>query len=241
MEHILSARDLVVRNGDEPLTFDVGDGLTMLITGRETGASTTFMALAGRFRPHSGEVSVGGATKTRQRFKVVALAGVTLIDSLERQVDVREVIREQVAWGQHFFKPVPRDILSHDRVEPWLEPLQLADLDVSQDVGNLQVEDRFRLRVLLALVSRPEARLVIVDDIDQIRSDDLRTMLLDDLKALSNHIPVLVGTVNEDYHGQADRVVDIRHGSPTADRADDEAANEGDTGSTKIDLEQVRA
>ena len=215
MEPIFNVRDLVLRKGDDPLTFDTYDGLTLLITEREVGSTTLCMTLAGRFSQKSGDVHVGDASKPRQRFKKVALAGTTLLDSLERQVDTREVIREQVAWAQPFFKFVPKDILSHDLVKPWLEPLRLTDLDPSLDVGDLTVQDRFRLRVLLALVARKNAVAIVVDDIDQIRSAELRQELLDDLLTLSRHLPVVVSTVNEDPGNHADHVIDLRSGNPS--------------------------
>lgn len=233
METILSVRDLVVRRGDAPLNFDVTDGLTLLITERESGASTLNMALAGRYRPKGGEIVLDGKpTSPRQRFKRVALAGVELIDSLERQVDVREIIREQVAWSQMFFVPVRRDILNHPKVEPWLETLHLTHLDPRSDVGKLYVEDRFRLRVMLALIARPDADLLIVDDIDQIRSLKLRNKVLDDLAELSHRVPVLVTTVNDDEENHADRIIDMRYGpgqdvladpDGTADAAENES------------------
>ena len=74
METILSVRDLVVRRGDAPLNFDVTDGLTLLITERESGASTLNMALAGRYRPKGGEIVLDGKpTSPRQRFKRVVM------------------------------------------------------------------------------------------------------------------------------------------------------------------------
>lgn len=210
MDSVLRATDLVVRKGDEPLTFEVGEGLTLLISERESGTSTLCMTLAGRHKPHSGEVAVGDALKARERFKQVALTGLPLLDGLERQVSTRVILREQIAWSQPFFSLIPRDVLGYKTVKPWLEILNLSDLDISQNVGDLMVEDRFRLRILLALVSRPEAKAIIVDDIDQIRSLRLRSELLDDLVVLSHHIPVVVSTVNDDPGNHADEIVDLR-------------------------------
>ena len=210
MEPILSVRDLVLRKGDSPVSFDVGEGLTLLLSEREAGTTSLCMALAGRFRPHSGEVSANGKTQARSRFKQVALAGTTLLDTLERQVATREVLREQVAWAQPFFSFVPKDIVHHKKVEPWLEPLGLTGLDASTDVGDLSVADRYRLRVMLALIARPDAPVVIVDDIDQLRAADLRDEILADLKRLSQRIAVLVTTVNEDPKNYADTIIDLR-------------------------------
>ena len=139
------------------------------------------------------------------------MAGLIMLDGLERQVDTRHILREQIAWSQPFFKLIPRDVLAHPNVEPWLEVLNLTDLDVSLDVGDLTVEDRFRLRVLLALVSRPDADALVIDDIDQIRSLRLRSVILDDLVELSKHLPVVVNSVNDDPGNHADAIVDLRH------------------------------
>lgn len=68
--------------------------------------------------------------------------------------------------------------------------------------------------MLLALVSRPDAGVVIVDDIDQLRSVELREEILADMRTLSQRIPVVVNTVNDFDHGLADDVVDLR---PDAD------------------------
>ena len=58
--------------------------------------------------------------------------------------------------------------------------------------------DRFRFRILLALVSRPNAELLIVDDVDQIRDMSLRAKLLDNLYAVAEEVPVLVTSANEE-------------------------------------------
>lgn len=188
---VLTARDLVLYKGDRPVTLEVTDGVTVIQTVRESASTSLAMALAGRFRPHSGTIDGPG-------FKRTALAGVPLLDSLERQVSVREVLREQVAWAQPFFSWTPKDIMRHKYVARWLAPLKLQGLDAEQPVGELNVLERFRLRILLALVSRPYAELLIVDDVDQIKDMDLRRELLGDLVRVATHVPVVFTTVNEE-------------------------------------------
>lgn len=198
--YVLQTRDLVLEHGDVPENITAGEGLTLLNTHRESSSTLLSLALAGRYRPRSGEVEIAGKTKARDRFKVTALAGVTEIDSLERLVPVREVVREQVAWSQPFFSITPRNqekLKAHKLVEPWLEPLELADLDFDKEVGEIHVLDRFRVRVLLALVARPDAALLIVDDIDQLKQVDLRNMMLANLREVARQVPVLVNTVND--------------------------------------------
>ena len=88
--------------------------------------------------------------------------------------------------------------MRHKYVARWLAPLKLQGLDAEQPVGELNVLERFRLRILLALVSRPYAELLIVDDIDQIKDMDLRQELLGDLVSVATHVPVVFTTVNEE-------------------------------------------
>ena len=207
---ILRVNDLIVRPEDPQLTFECAAGLTLLVCARESGASTLSMTLAGRFTPASGDIDISGARTTRERFRAVALAGVTLIDSLERSVTVREVIREQVAWAQPWYKRVPKDILTHPLVEPWLEPLDLSELDPSLSVAELDTLTRLRLRVLLALTSRPNASLLVVDDPDQLRNIELRGALLESLRGVAQTLPVVVASVNPDIGDHAEHVIDLR-------------------------------
>ena len=191
MTHILSATDLVLRKGDTPVSVDAEEGFNFLQVGRESSATTLAMTLAGRYKQHSGSVDGPG-------FKRTALAGVHMIDSLDRQIPVRDLLREQIAWSQPFFKPTPRRPLEHDAVTRWLEPLGLEDLEEKTKVGELHVLNRFRLRILLALVSRPDAELLIVDDVDQIRDMSLRSELLDNLHTVAEDVAVLVISANEE-------------------------------------------
>ena len=202
MTPILSTEDLVLRKGDTPENFDIGRGLTLLNTRRESDSTLLSLALAGRFNPRSGTILLDGEeASTRKRFKQVALAGVTEIDGLDRLVRIRDVVREQIAWSQGVFAITPHKteaIKSHKNVEKWLEPLQLEDIDMMAQVGDIGPTDRFRLRILLALISRPDAKLLIVDDVDQVRKMDIRAKLLDDLRGVAVHLPVMVNTVNEE-------------------------------------------
>lgn len=202
MSAILSVQGLVLRSGDEPESFDIGRGLTLLNTARESDSTLLSLALAGRFRPAEGTILLDGEPTTHHdRFRDIALAGVPEIDSIDRLVRVRDAVREQIAWSQSFFKRTPRSpeaIKAHPYVEKWLEPLQLEELDLLAKVGGITPLERFRLRVLLALISRPEAKLLIVDDIDQVRDMKLRKLLLSDLRGVAVHLPVMVNTVNEE-------------------------------------------
>lgn len=208
---VLETRDLVLEKGNPPENFRAGRGLTLLNTRRESSSTLLSLALAGRHRQHSGEIEVAGRTSVHDRFKVTALAGVPEIERIDRLVPAREVVREQVAWASPFFSFTPRKqekLKEHDLVAPWLAPLELEELDLDRKVGELHVLDRFRLRVLLALIARPEAELLIVDDIDQIKQMELRQTLLEELREVARDVPVLVNTVNELSDFEADAMVE---------------------------------
>ena len=63
-------------------------------------------------------------------------------------------------------------------------------------MGGLHPAQRFRLRVLLALIDRPTADYLVVDDIDAVKSLALRDDLITSLVALAADIPVVALTAN---------------------------------------------
>ncbi|MCT1445226.1 hypothetical protein M3G11_08750 [Corynebacterium sanguinis] len=108
---------------------------------------------------------------------------------------------------------MPKDILTHPLVEPWLEPMDLSELDPSLSVAELDTLTRLRLRVLLALTSRPNASLLVVDDPDQLRNIELRGALLESLRGVPQTLPVVVASVNPDIGDHAEHVIDLREGA----------------------------
>lgn len=205
----LDAHDLVVakEQADKPWNFTIEPGITAIRNHREHYNTALSLTLAGRRKPTSGTVTLKSEgemwNKSRQLFRHVALAGATDIDSLERLVPVREIIREQVAWTSPFYKPVPKKTIhEHERVAPWLNVLELEEylpdaIREGTPIGEINPLSRYRLRCLLALIARPYASLVIMDDIDQLRSMHLRKEMLATLGNLSEHMPVIVSTVNQ--------------------------------------------
>ncbi|MBC3185460.1 hypothetical protein H7347_02540 [Corynebacterium sp. zg-331] len=211
----LAANDVRVQ-ADQPepgWSFAVGPGLTLLRNRRENYHTALSLTLAGRRRPSAGSVTLDHRGKTVQRhadlFRLVALAGAVEVDALDRIVPVRAVLREQIAWASPWWRHVGKNLLDHDLVRPWLEPLGL-DIDLDAKVGEISPHDRFRLRVLLALVARTDAAVLIVDDIDQVRDMRLRDEILTELRELSLSLPVIASTVNPDNTGIATRVIDLR-------------------------------
>lgn len=228
-EHsIVATHGLRLSTGFEVPDFQLYPGLNLIHASRETSATVLGLTLAGRMKPAGGTIDFGGATG--KAFKNVALAGVVEIDSLERLVPVRVVIREQLAWSQPWYKFTPRSIENNDLAQWALGLVGLSFDDGAArhtKVGELDVLTRLRLRTALALIARPEAKLLIVDDIDQLRSIKLRHSYLESLREVAATIPVLVISANADEAGLADHEIRVAGGDAVfedAPKADEEGA-----------------
>lgn len=200
---ILHTRGLRI-HGRTFVDVDVDRGLTLLTTAREASSSSYSLVLSGRMRPGAGEIFLNGTpAKAKVLAKDIACAGVTEIDSLERLVSVRTVVREQIAWASPWYRIVPRSI---DDDPGWRRSADILglDLDPRTLIGDLDVGQRFLLRVALSLLSRRDPQLLVVDDPDQVRSMELRSEILARLKEVSADLPVLVVSTNPDVDGIAD-------------------------------------
>ncbi|QGU02126.1 hypothetical protein CKALI_06285 [Corynebacterium kalinowskii] len=212
----LRVHDLVVATGLRVPDFELDNALTLLCTGREASATTTMLTLAGRMKPVKGSIELDlpdGSTLDSPRAlnKHIALAGVSSIDGLDRNVRVATYIREVSAWSSPWYRRTPTDITN---IERWQSIRDLFELEIEPraQVGSLNPTHRFVLRVALALLARPEPALVVIDDIDQVRSLDIRAELIDHLRTLSERTPVIVASTNSDTHQQFDRVISLTQG-----------------------------
>ncbi|MEJ5996846.1 hypothetical protein [Corynebacterium sp. H130] len=209
----LEVRDLEVATGMRVPDFELNTSMNLLLTGREASATTTMLTLSGRMKPKSGDICLqtrGGETliTPRDRGARIALAGVPAIDGLDRNVPARTYIRETSAWANPWYRRTPRKV---QNIEQWQHVSELFDLHIDPDeqVGKLNATHRFILRVALALIARPDPELVIIDDIDQVRSHEIRAELIDHLRVLSEHVPVIVASTNRDTNKQFDRVISL--------------------------------
>lgn len=212
----LRVHGLVVATGLRVPDFELDTSLNLMCTGREASATTTMLTLSGRMKPSQGTVSLELADNTildtpRELGKHIALAGVPNIDGLDRNVRVSTYIREVSAWANPWYKRTPKKV---DDIEGWQYLRELFDLHIDEDaqVGSLNPTHRFILRVALALLARPEPALVVIDDIDQVRSLDIRAELIQHLRTLSETTPVIVASSNPDSGEQFDRVISLVQG-----------------------------
>lgn len=181
------------------LTFVTAPGLTLLHHDRENFATSLSLALAGRLNISAGSIVLdtgeGEFETARQRFRRVALAGAREVDSLERAVPTEEIVREQISWQAPALSRAPRRALADRRYTRWAQLLGL-DIEPSTTPGGLRVIDRFLLRIALALVARPDADILVVDDVDQIKDAGAQATVLAALASLAQHVPVVAATVN---------------------------------------------
>lgn len=220
---LVQLRDFAMVKGSLPFDLELYRGLTVIETGREAHATTLSLCLAGRMKPAQGVIALnvsGNAaaraseaaekgsvpaeiTAPRRRAPYVAIAGVTELDALERLVPVGVVAREQVAWSQRWFKRAPKDPYLDPRFAEWAEAIGL-DVDPNAKVGDLSARERFQLRIVLGLIARPKAELLIVDDVDQLKSIDAIHATTEAMANLSRRISVVSVSVNGDPAGVAD-------------------------------------
>lgn len=153
-----------------PLDLDVPTGWVVAVVGPQgSGRTSLLLTLAGRLRPTSGTVTVLGTDGVRHaRFvqRHAAVAGFAAIDDLDGGLRVRELIKERAdlvvpLWRRplHVTDAAYTDLVTH--------VFGAATLDLDVMVADLSALGLARLRVLLAMIGRPQ--LVVVDDVDAVR------------------------------------------------------------------------
>lgn len=214
-EWVLRTKGLVLASGAKKPDLQIGQGLSLVHSKRESSATAFAMTLAGRMKPQQGDIYLADISEdtpatNRQRFDSIAFAGVIQIDALERQVPLRSVIREQAAWNGPWWGRVPRDL---DQIESYVTAREEVGLEFEEaelrkmSIGDLDPLTRFKLRLVLALMARPQASMLIVDDIDQVASMELRDAILECLLHISQDLPVLAISANPDNKDFADTVI----------------------------------
>jgi ABC-type multidrug transport system ATPase subunit len=178
-----------------PVDLDVPDGgLTVLICPPGTGRTALLMTLAGRMSPNDGTLTVLGATRAREVFKLAALAGVDEIDTVPESVTVRDLLTEQLRWNAAWYRLIRRaDDEDLRRVcAPVFGDLPLPHLD--QFVEQLGELDAILLRIALADTTTP--RLLVVGSLDSVANDQERALLLDRLVDLGTRQTIVISSSN---------------------------------------------
>lgn len=182
-----------------PLSFLLGPvGMTVLGGRGGSGRTALSLVIAGRMAPSTGTVTVLGETDRRVFRRHVALAGVDPLDEMPRSVRVVDILTENKAWGSPWYRRVRRadaDDLA-DLCGGVYGTRDLPPLDAW--VSDLPVLDRLLLRICLAL--RPahggEIRMLVMDDVEQVREEHDREILLGILGRLAGRMPVILNASN---------------------------------------------
>ena len=178
-----------------PLDISLEEGGLHVLQGPSgSGRTSLLLTLAGRFKPVAGELEVLGASEPHQIRAISTIAGFRDIDVLDHAVRVRDVLNEQIAWDTQWFRRAPKvDAQSYERLcQPVFGPHPLPALD--SYIGDLPELDRMLMRIALAAFFAPE--LLIVDDVEQVRSLPEQTQLIDRLIELGRSTTVVASAIN---------------------------------------------
>lgn len=169
-----------------PLDATVNAPITIVLGNRGSGRTSFLLSVAGRMRIDEGTVKVCGVDARSHARDVRGLAGIAgfdAIDLLEAGATVGESIRERLTWISPWYRRVPR--LTQEDVARALLPAfgRLPVPDVRLLVRDLTEAQELLLRISLALLERP--RLVVVDDLDNVKDPSERAAVADRLADLS--------------------------------------------------------
>lgn len=171
-----------------PIDLDIEPGSLSLLTGAAgSGKTSLLLTVTGRMKPNRGcDLDVlgrplpGRALGVQRRSAVVGVHG---LDDLDEEVTVAASVREREAWlaPWHRIVRTPDDAHVAEVCAPVFgdDPPPRA----RQLIHELDDVENLRLRLALALLSRPE--LVVVDDVDSLHDLDSRRQLWDSLRSLS--------------------------------------------------------
>lgn len=199
--------------GPLDLTIPVG-GVSVLVCPAGTPRDALLLTIAGRMKPKSGELTVMGATRAKDIFRLCGLAGIDGLDTVSESVTVRDLITEQLRWdaswyrfirlaGQEDLTRVCAPVFGELPLPPLMEYFeQLSELD------------QLLLRISLANTRRPQ--VLVVGNLDFVTSDLNRDLLIERLIDLGRVQTVVTATVN----GVAGQPVRAQIAVPNADRAE---------------------
>lgn len=178
-----------------PLDLELPAGGVHIIQGHSgSGRTSLLLTLAGRFKPVAGRLDVLGRTSAREIRGIATIAGFSEIDDLEDSVRVRDLLNEQLAWETPWYRRPPKvDAARYaDMCADVFGPRPLPEL--REHIMDLPELDRMLLRIALATTSKP--RLLVVDDLEQVRSLPEQSQLRDRLIELGERITVVASAIN---------------------------------------------
>ncbi len=180
-----------------PLSFTIGDGITVLAGPAGSGRTSLLLTLAGRMKASSGIAETLGhplPRHARRAQKLTAIAGFDGIDSLESSVSVGAAVRERRAWISPWWAIVARQ--SDSEVHAVCRTVFTAagtEVPASDTlIWDLDETQSLLLRISLALMGEP--RMLFVDRIEQLQSTGARHRLWKALASIAEEGTVIVAS-----------------------------------------------
>lgn len=171
-----------------PVDLDIPSGSLTLLSGKAgSGKTSLLLTLVGRMRADRNcELSVLGRSLPRHARWVqehTGAVGFKGLDDLDEEVTVAATIRERRAWLAPWYRLIttPGDAqVAEVCAEVFADdPVPAA----ASLVHELDEDANLRLRIALAMLSRPE--LIVVDDIDQLHDTAGRARVWQSLRRLT--------------------------------------------------------
>ncbi|WP_062202293.1 ATP-binding cassette domain-containing protein [Demequina salsinemoris] len=181
-----------------PLDARISQPITLVLGDRGSGRTSLLLSVGGRMRLSKGSIRTLGYDVTKNARRVrnfTALAGFDAIDRPDGAARIAEVIRERQTWLAPWYRrvPAPTPRIVHD-----LLAAVYGDVPVPTSgslVRDLTEGQELLLRVALALIEEP--RLLLVDDLDDVKNPAERAKVAARLQAIAlSGIAVVVGSAD---------------------------------------------
>ncbi|MGN0261985.1 MAG: ATP-binding cassette domain-containing protein [Eggerthellaceae bacterium] len=186
------------------LDLSIPPGSYVAVTGDHgSGKTPLLLTLAGRMKPTSGTLFVGGYQIPREHRKVARNAGMALfagLNDIEWNLDCRLIMKSELElWG----KPH-----RNSDVDAYMESWELGHITDTK-VKKLTQVDYDRFGIALAMVNDPD--MLVVDDIErQLRAEDTHR-IADELRALAHEKgkTVIVAVTEPASAGDSDFTIEL--------------------------------
>jgi len=173
--------------------------ITIVLGNRGSGRTSLLLSAAGRMRIDQGTVKVCGIdarTDAGHVRRLTGIAGFDAIDLLESGATVAEAIRERLTWISPWYRRVPR--LREEDVARTLRPTfgPLSQPGAATLVRDVTEAQELLLRISLALLEGP--RVIVVDDLDDVKDPSERAAVADRITALTvEGVVFILGSADE--------------------------------------------
>ena len=162
-----------------PLSMASDARIVMFVGPRGSGLTSLMLSVAGRMRAGSGRVTVLGhdaAAEAKDVRALVGIVGVDMVDGLDAHDTVGRVLRRRWAWAHPFWSRRPKadDAWVRGMLGGLFGPVRVPD--AASRIMDLDEDQRFLLRIALALVDDPRA--LAIDSVDSLADPRARAAVM---------------------------------------------------------------